>query len=57
MPCFVSLAARSPTLFVWRMGFLTGKAAELHLAFFQLLPGFSGMDIGSWILGTISVAL
>lgn len=37
--------------------FLTGKAAELHLALFQLLPGYSGMNFGSWFLGAISVAV
>lgn len=37
--------------------FLSGKAAELHLALFQLLPGFSGINFGSWFLGAISVAV
>lgn len=37
--------------------FLTGKAAELHLAIFQLLPGFSSINFGSWFLGAISVAV
>ncbi|MDP2630194.1 MAG: hypothetical protein Q8P56_02180 [Candidatus Uhrbacteria bacterium] len=37
--------------------FLTGKAAELHLALFQLFPGFVGMDGVSWIAGVISVAV
>lgn len=37
--------------------FLRGKAAELHLAFFQLFPGFSGMNVGSWFAGAVSVAL
>lgn len=37
--------------------FLSGKAAELHLALFQLLPGFSGMNFGSWIVGALSVAV
>lgn len=37
--------------------FLGGAAAELHLAIFQLFPGFTGMDFGSWLLGAISVAL
>ena len=36
--------------------FLTGKAAELHLALFQLFPGFSGINFGSWIAGAVSVA-
>lgn len=37
--------------------FLVDKAAGLHLALFQLLPGFTGMDVMSWFLGAISVAL
>ena len=37
--------------------FLSGKAAELHLALFQLLPGFAGMNFGSWFMGAISVAI
>lgn len=37
--------------------FLSGKAGELHLALFQLLPGFSGMNFGSWFIGAISVAV
>lgn len=37
--------------------FLSGKAAELHLALFQLLPGYTGLNFGSWILGAISIAL
>lgn len=36
---------------------LSGKAAELHLSLFQLLPGFGGMSVVSWIAGAISVAL
>lgn len=34
---------------------LTGKAAELHLALFQLLPGFTDMGFISWFIGAISV--
>lgn len=36
---------------------LTGKAAELHFALFQLFPGFTGMDPISWLSGAISVAV
>lgn len=32
---------------------LTGKAAELHHSFFELLPGFSWGNIGSVILGAV----
>jgi hypothetical protein len=31
--------------------FLTGKAAELHHSFFELMPGFVWGSIGSVILG------
>lgn len=37
--------------------FLTGTAAELHVALFQLFPGFAGMDPVSWFAGVISVAV
>lgn len=37
--------------------FLSGKAAELHLALFQLFPGYSGMNFSSWFIGAISVAI
>jgi hypothetical protein len=37
--------------------FLTGKAAELHTALFQLFPGYSGMNFVSWLSGAVSVAL
>jgi len=37
--------------------FLTGSAAALHLSLFQLLPGYTGMNLTSWIFGAISVAL
>lgn len=36
---------------------LTGQAVELHLALFQLLPGFTGMNFISWCIGAITVAL
>jgi len=36
---------------------LSGKAAELHLALFQLFPGFTGMNFGSWFIGAVSVAI
>lgn len=37
--------------------FLTGKAADLHLAIFQILPGFNGMNLASWVAGAVSVAV
>lgn len=37
--------------------FLSGKAAELHLALLQLFPGFMGMNFGSWLVGALSVAV
>ncbi|MBI4599860.1 hypothetical protein HY732_02970 [Candidatus Uhrbacteria bacterium] len=37
--------------------FLTGKAAELHLALFQLFPLYTGMNFISWFAGAISVAV
>ncbi len=37
--------------------FLTGKSAELHLAIFQLIPGFTGLNFSSWFIGAITVAL
>ena len=37
--------------------FLSGKAVELHLALFQLLPGFTSMSLGSWFVGAVSVAV
>lgn len=37
--------------------FLSGKAAELHLALFQLLPGYTGMNVGSWFVGALSVGV
>ncbi len=36
--------------------FLAGKAAELHLAIFQLLPGFTSLTLGSWFAGVVTVA-
>ncbi len=36
---------------------LGGKVAELHLALFQLLPGYTGINFGSWILGAITIAI
>ena len=36
---------------------LSGSTAALHLSLFQLLPGFSGMNVGSWFAGAISVAI
>ena len=36
--------------------FLSGKAAELHHAIFELLPGFSWLGVGSIIAGAITVA-
>lgn len=37
--------------------FLTGKAAELHLALFQLFPGFTGLNLVSWFAGAIAMAV
>lgn len=37
--------------------FLSGKAAELHLALFQLLPGYSGLNFSSWFFGALTVAV
>lgn len=36
---------------------LTGKAAELHHALFELFPGFSWLGFGSYIAGAVSVVL
>lgn len=36
---------------------LTGAAAELHHALFQLLPGFTWLSAGSFIAGAITVAI
>lgn len=36
---------------------LSGKAAELHHAFFELLPGFTWVSIGSWLIGAVTVAV
>lgn len=36
---------------------LSGKAAELHHSIFELLPGFTWLGFGSWIVGGISIAL
>ena len=36
---------------------LTGKAAELHHALFELLPGFTWLGAGGVIAGAVSVAL
>ena len=36
---------------------LSGKAADLHLSLFQLLPGYSGINLVSWIAGSVSVVL
>ena len=37
--------------------FLTGKVAEFHLALFQLLPGYTGLNFGSWFMGAVTVAV
>lgn len=37
--------------------FLSSNAKALHLSLFQLLPGFSGMNFGSWIAGAITIAI
>lgn len=36
---------------------LTGKAADLHHAIFELMPGFSWFGAGSFIAGAITVAV
>lgn len=36
---------------------LDGSAADLHLAIFSMLPGFSALDATSFFFGAISVAL
>lgn len=36
---------------------LNGRAAELHLSLFQLLPGYTGLNFNSWILGAITIAI
>ena len=36
---------------------LTGKAAELHHSFFELLPGFTWFGFGSFIAGAVSIAI
>lgn len=37
--------------------FLSGSAAALHLSIFQLFPGYSGMNVGSWFAGALTVAI
>lgn len=36
---------------------LTGRAAELHHAIFELLPGFTWLGIGSFLAGALTVAV
>ncbi|OGY65006.1 MAG: hypothetical protein A3A04_01405 [Candidatus Harrisonbacteria bacterium RIFCSPLOWO2_01_FULL_40_28] len=36
---------------------LTGKLAELHHAIFELLPGFTWLGFGSFIVGAITVGV
>jgi len=36
---------------------LAGRAAELHHALFELLPGFTWIGFGSWLQGAISIAI
>lgn len=36
---------------------LTGKAAELHHAIFELMPGFTWLGVGSFIAGAVTVAV
>lgn len=36
---------------------LSGKTTDLHLALFQLLPGFNGINFVSWFLGALSIAV
>lgn len=37
--------------------FLSGKAAELHSALFQLFPGFSGLNFASWFFGGLTMVV
>lgn len=45
------------TVCLWYGTTLSGKAAELHHAFFELLPGFTWVSFGSWLAGAVSIAL
>lgn len=36
---------------------LTGKAATLHHAIFELMPGFTWLGTGSFIAGAVTVAV
>lgn len=36
---------------------LTGEAAKLHHAIFELIPGFTWISFGSWFVGAITVAV
>jgi len=37
--------------------FLSGSKAALHASLFELLPGWNGMNLMSWVFGAITVAL
>lgn len=45
------------TVCMWYGTTLSGKAAELHHEFFELLPGFAWVSFGSWFVGALSIAL
>jgi hypothetical protein len=36
---------------------LSGRAAELHHAIFELFPGFTWISFGSWLAGAATVAI
>ncbi|OGN03785.1 MAG: hypothetical protein A2655_04530 [Candidatus Yanofskybacteria bacterium RIFCSPHIGHO2_01_FULL_43_42] len=36
---------------------LTSKAAELHHAIFELLPGFTWLNFGSFVVGAITIGV
>lgn len=36
---------------------LSGSKAELHHSLFELLPGFTWVSFGSWVIGGISIAI
>lgn len=36
---------------------LSGRAAELHHAIFELFPGFAWVSLWSWLAGALTVAI
>ena len=36
---------------------LTGEAARLHHAIFELFPGFAWLNVGSYLAGAVTVAI